>query len=99
MEFDLKNEYELTRLVIRRGNRALETPEFIEAALSADGRTFSAPVKVIPQWKADCTQIPLKGAARYIRIKFIQAPGKASRIDEVWILGKLIRGKESGTRW
>ena len=99
VEFDLKNKYELTRLVIRRGNRALETPEFIEAALSADGRTFSAPVKVIPQWKADCTQIPLKGAARYIRIKFIQAPGKASRIDEVWILGKLIRGKESGTRW
>lgn len=44
-------------------------------------------------------QILLKGAARYIRIKFTQAPENASRIDEVRILGKLIRGKEPGTRW
>jgi len=46
----------------------LETPEFIEATLSADGRTFGDPVKVIPQWKADCMQIPLKDTARYISV-------------------------------
>ena len=95
VEFDLKKEYEITRLIIRRGNRALETPDAIEVSLSQDGTHFTQPVRTIPSWNADTTQIHLKGIARHLRIKFIQSPRKTSCIDEIWIMGKRIRGSRT----
>lgn len=95
VEFDLKKPYELTRLIIRRGNRALETPEFIEISSSMDGKQFTPPRRTVPVWNADCARIACDGKARYLRIKFHQKPGKSSCIDEVWILGRLTGGAES----
>ena len=95
VEFDLKKPYELTRLIIRRGNRALETPEFIEISFSMDGKQFTLPIRTVPVWNADCTRIACNGKARYLRIKFLQKPGKSSCIDEVWILGRLIASTKS----
>ncbi len=98
--FDLKNEYAVTRLLVRRAN-AGETPVLFKISLSGDGKEFSEPLIVKPDWQGGYAQIPLPQTVngRYVKIQFTFPSGGPGVVDEVWIFGKLIPGKPFGKPW
>lgn len=97
VQFDLKKCFDLTRIYVRRGRGALNSPQKITVAFSTDGISYSKPLPMPLDWKADYGQLRLLHniPARFIKIVFYQEIGKSSLIDGVWIYGKLRQNRKN----
>jgi hypothetical protein len=99
--FDLKSRYDVSRLLVRRGNRyATETPNQIIVTCSKDGKAFSKPMSFTPKWEGEIAELKLTAPedSRYVKIRF-EFPNQYGCLDEVWIFGKLIPGQPVGKIW
>ena len=86
-EFDLKSVREVTRVLIRRGDKLTQAPWKVSLAFSADGETFGPWCEFLPDWQGPYADFRFDTEkARFVRVRF-SSPGAACVVDEVWIFG------------